>query len=540
MREGYRLGAYRLVRRIGEGGMGTVWTAEHAVLGRCAAIKILHPEYSTRTGAITRFFNEARAATAISDPGIIQIFDVGRHDGSAYIVMELLEGEPLDVRLSRMGALPLGTALRLCRQAASAIGAAHARGIVHRDLKPENIFVVRDPEVLGGERAKVLDFGIAKLADGIGLKLKTNASAIVGTPPYMSPEQCRGAGEVDQRADIYSLGCVLFTLVVGRPPFASKSSGVLIMQHLSDPPPRPSSLAPELPGDVDGLILRCLEKRPGDRFASGAELAQAIDAIEALPSVVRAAPYAFAAVPTEQVITTLGSSAIYVTPPTQASRPPRRIRRYVGLAAMLMAAAGAAVALVPRPPSPGASAQPGAVLGDTGHPAPPPPPAPPPIDPRPAQAKAELRALLAAFMAWAEHHAGAPCPAAADLLGGGEAIGGARGARLDPWGRAYELTCTDQPADQIVGVRSSGPDGALETDDDLVSWTLDDVMKLVRGSRWKAALARAPQPVPALRPAPAPAARPRARPPGKSPAPRPSVNDGIVDLDGDGIPDRRQ
>src|SRR4051812_6619881 len=119
MREGDALGAYRLLRRIGEGGMGTVWTAEHAVLGRCAAIKVLHLECSSRHAPVTRFFNEARAAAAISDPGIIQIFDVGHHDGRAYIVMELLDGETLDARLGRVGALPLGTALRLCRQAAS-------------------------------------------------------------------------------------------------------------------------------------------------------------------------------------------------------------------------------------------------------------------------------------------------------------------------------------------------------------------------------------------------------------------------------------
>ena len=155
MFKGTQIGSYRLLRQIGEGGMGAVWMAEHAMLGRQAAIKILHPSFSTRQDIVTRFFNEARAATAISDPGIIQIFDFGFHtDGSAYIVMELLKGEPLDRRLQRVSALSIGDALRICRQVASAVGAAHAHGITHRDLKPENIFIIRDSEVPGGERAK--------------------------------------------------------------------------------------------------------------------------------------------------------------------------------------------------------------------------------------------------------------------------------------------------------------------------------------------------------------------------------------------------
>src|SRR6478735_9524748 len=218
MLEGTTVGAYRILQRIGAGGMGEVWLAEHAMLGRRAAVKVLLPEFSMKQEIVTRFFNEARAATAIADPGIVQIFDFGHHvDGTAYIVMELLDGEPLDKRLARNGALPVTDALRIMRQVASSLGAAHARGIVHRDLKPENIFLIRDPEVPGGERAKILDFGIAKL---IGEnQVKTQTSVVMGTPGYMSPEQCRGAGKVDERADIYALGCVLFAAIAGRPPF---------------------------------------------------------------------------------------------------------------------------------------------------------------------------------------------------------------------------------------------------------------------------------------------------------------------------------
>jgi serine/threonine-protein kinase len=143
MVEGTHIGAYRVLQQIGEGGMGSVWLVEHIALGRRAALKVLHPEFSTRPGIVTRFFNEARAATAIADPGIVQIFDFGRHiDGRASIVMELLEGEPLDRRLKREGALTLFDGLRLMRQVANTLGAAHARGIVHRDLKPETGVVV--------------------------------------------------------------------------------------------------------------------------------------------------------------------------------------------------------------------------------------------------------------------------------------------------------------------------------------------------------------------------------------------------------------
>jgi len=181
---GSQIGAYRVLEQLGSGGMGDVWIAEHAMLGRRAAIKVLRAELSSKPEIVARFFNEARAATAIADPGIVQIFDFGHHAGSAYIAMELLDGEPLDKRLARLGALPLHDALRITRQVASSLEAAHVRGIVHRDLKPENIFLVRDPEVAGGERPKILDFGIAKLGgDQVGVKTQT--SALLGTPTYM-------------------------------------------------------------------------------------------------------------------------------------------------------------------------------------------------------------------------------------------------------------------------------------------------------------------------------------------------------------------
>jgi serine/threonine protein kinase len=285
MDAGNQVGQYRLLRQIGDGGMGSVWLAEHVMLGRRAAIKVLHPAYSMQPDIVTRFFNEARAATAISDPGIVQIFDFGQHvDGRAYIVMELLEGETLDQRLRRLGRLGIAEALRVVRQVASSLGAAHARGIVHRDLKPENIFLVRDPEVMGGERAKIVDFGIAKLVGDPSVKTQT--SAVMGTPTYMSPEQCRGAGLVDLRSDIYAIGCVLFALMTGTPPFVAEGIGDIIAMHLREPPPAPSSRVSGIPPEVDSLVLRCLAKDPGQRFDSSAELAAEIEALlsQSLPS----------------------------------------------------------------------------------------------------------------------------------------------------------------------------------------------------------------------------------------------------------------
>ena len=258
--------------------MGAVYLAEHTLLGRRAAVKVLQPNLSSNQDIVQRFFNEARAATAIADPGIVQIFDFGYHtDGSAYIVMEFLEGEPLDARLKRHGRLAPEEALRLLRQVASSLHAAHSRGIIHRDLKPENIFLVADREVAGGERAKILDFGIAKLSNNADSKVKTHTAAIMGTPMYMSPEQCRGAGHVDHRSDLYSLGCVLYHLVVGRVPFDGEGIGEIIAAHMMSAPPVPSQQAPGIPPGVDQLILRLLAKRPEDRPQSAAEAIRAID-----------------------------------------------------------------------------------------------------------------------------------------------------------------------------------------------------------------------------------------------------------------------
>ena len=269
-----RIGSYRIVRKLGEGGMGAVYLAEHALLGRRAAIKVLLPRLSSQREIVQRFFHEAKAVTQIADPGIVQVFDFGHHqDGSAFIVMELLDGEPLDRRLERIGRIAPRDTLRLMRLLCTSLAAAHAKGIVHRDLKPENIYIVADPAVAGGERAKILDFGIAKLSSEEPGKMKTRTGLVMGTPVYMSPEQCRGAGTVDARSDIYSIGCVMMTMLTGRPPFEQEGAGELICAHMVDDPPLAASRMPGLPQMFDQVLQRCLAKSPDERFQSMSDLA---------------------------------------------------------------------------------------------------------------------------------------------------------------------------------------------------------------------------------------------------------------------------
>jgi serine/threonine-protein kinase len=264
--------------------MGTVLLGEHLLLGRQAAIKVLHPSLAVHKQIVERFFTEARAMSALHDPGIVQIFDFGYAvDGTAYIIMEYLEGEPLSARIDRLGVLPVGHALRIARQIAGSLETAHAAGIVHRDLKPDNVFLVRDPEALGGARTKILDFGICKLGLGTDARV-TQTGVMVGTPVYMSPEQCRGTADLDHRSDIYSLGGVIFHMLTGRPPFDNDSIGELIAAHLHDNP-RPPSKYVDIPETLDALVMACLAKDANERFKSMAELQAAIDVyLEQLPS----------------------------------------------------------------------------------------------------------------------------------------------------------------------------------------------------------------------------------------------------------------
>ncbi|HWU90906.1 MAG TPA: serine/threonine-protein kinase, partial [Kofleriaceae bacterium] len=275
--KGQVIGQYRVTGVLGEGGMGVVYAAEHTLLGRPAAVKVLLPELSRNQEVVTRFFNEARSATAIRHPGIVEIYDFGwMPDGAAFIVMERLEGETLRTRRER-APMPWSAALAVTRQIAGALGAAHAKGIVHRDLKPDNIFLVPDPEVPGGERIKLLDFGIAKLAGSSPGQHKTRTGMVMGTPTYMAPEQCRGVA-VDSRADLYSLGCILFELCAGRPPFVGEGEGDVLAAHIHMPPPALGSAARDVPKEVELLVGRLLAKAPLERAQTAEEVVRLVDA----------------------------------------------------------------------------------------------------------------------------------------------------------------------------------------------------------------------------------------------------------------------
>jgi len=359
---GSTLGSYTIVERIGAGGMGEVYLAKHRRIERQAAIKLLLPALSRDPDIVNRFFNEARATSLITHPGIVQIFDCDVFEDRAYIVMEYLQGANLSDALARRGPFDLGLAAWIIGQLAGALAAAHAKGIVHRDLKPENVFLAQDPMRPGTTVVKILDFGIAKLSDRSSPASHTRTGSILGTPTYMSPEQCRGISSVDHRADIYALGGILFELLTGRPPFVKDAPGDLLIAHVSEPPPWPSSLARAVPPEMDRLVLRMLAKSPEDRpptmeavarelapFRSGGEpaapsLTLKMDPLPEEPPPpsaggTRLLPESARA--QSRATSTLGMSAAEIVPERPAAR--RRRGLWLGLAGL--AAVGLAVVL---------------------------------------------------------------------------------------------------------------------------------------------------------------------------------------------------
>ncbi|MBA3539380.1 MAG: serine/threonine protein kinase, partial [Deltaproteobacteria bacterium] len=285
---GETIGNFRIVSLLGKGGMGEVWLAENTNTGARVAIKLLLTTISADTHHVQRLFNEAIAVSRIPHAGIVRISDSGFHEGQAYLVMELLEGESLYNRVERVGPLPLAQVCEIGIQIAGVLEATHAAGVTHRDLKPDNIFLVPDASFASGERVKVLDFGLAKLQGNPSMTTSTMTG--MGTPLYMSPEQWRSSANVDGRADLYSLGCVIFEMACGRPPFEAASFAEACAKHLAEIPPLASDVVTSIPESLDRLLARMLIKNPALRPAL-VDVRTALDAIRngraiALPRIL--------------------------------------------------------------------------------------------------------------------------------------------------------------------------------------------------------------------------------------------------------------
>ncbi|MCC6493376.1 MAG: serine/threonine protein kinase [Pirellulales bacterium] len=275
-----QLGQYRLKKLLGSGGMGEVYLAEHQMMKRPCAVKVIRPEKAGDPQVLARFEREVRATAKLSHWNSIDIYDYGRTpDGTFYYVMEFLPGHNLGELVERQGPLPAARIVYLMRQVCDALAEAHGQSLVHRDIKPANIYCA----YRGGmfDVAKLLDFGLAKPLAGVAAAIDgslTQEGSITGSPLYMSPEQA-SSDEVDARSDIYSLGAVMYFMATGRPPFAHSNPMKVMIAHASEDPEPPRYLNAEVPSELEEIILRSLEKRPADRFQSVAELREALEAI---------------------------------------------------------------------------------------------------------------------------------------------------------------------------------------------------------------------------------------------------------------------
>jgi len=348
-------GRYRIVRKLGSGGMANVYLAEDEDLGRRVAIKILNDRYANDDLFIERFRREAKSAAALSHPNIVSVYDRGEAEGTYYIAMEVIEGRSLKELIMTRGPLPIPQALAYTHEMLEALRFAHRHGIIHRDIKPHNILI--------GERLKVTDFGIARA----GASQMTEAGSIMGTAQYLSPEQARGA-PVTAASDLYSVGIVLYEMLTGKVPFTGDSAIEIAMKHLNEPPKPPSKIRPEIPEELDAVVLRALSKNPEDRYQTAEEFSEDLHRVEAgLPlapetSEAATALLAGAAIPlagdggSTEVLSGTAVTRPQGAPPPQApprrppygpgyyDEPPRKRRRWGPwlLVALLLAAAGIA------------------------------------------------------------------------------------------------------------------------------------------------------------------------------------------------------
>ncbi|HEX2659457.1 MAG TPA: serine/threonine-protein kinase [Polyangia bacterium] len=391
---GQTIGNYKVVQQIGEGGMGVVYLAEHPVIGRKVAIKLLHHNFARDTETVARFFNEARAIHMIAHPNIVEILDFGQtSDGQPYFIMEFLSGQSLADRVAA-GPMPPADAVAIVSQICDALQAAHNKNVIHRDLKPHNVYLVG---AMTKPTVKILDFGVAKLttgwnsADSGGQSVKTRTGSLMGTPLYMSPEQCRGSGKLDHRTDIYSLAVILFEMISGHPPFMAEGIGELFAKHMLEPAPSLAEAVPNTPPAVARAVARALAKDLEHRFESMNAFRDALNGKldVAAPPVSGAAKARVATVQatlsgTQSIVasrrsvedvTTLSSAASELG--DDALAVPQRSRKGIVIGLALAAAvAGTAVFLL-RQNHPAEPAAP-----PTAHdPTPPQPPVQPPAEP---------------------------------------------------------------------------------------------------------------------------------------------------------------
>jgi CheY-like chemotaxis protein/predicted Ser/Thr protein kinase len=269
-RLGTVIAGYRIEERIGRGGMGVVYRAEHINLQRRAAIKIIAPDLAESAGFRERFTREARIAAALQHPNIVTVYDAGEVDGLLYLAMQYIQGEDLSAVLMREGRLRPYRAIDVCRQVASALDAAHAMGLIHRDVKPANVLIE-------GRTAFLTDFGLTKRLDGTHAQI-TRVGDVVGTIHYVAPEQIEGR-KVSARSDVYSLGCLLYHCLSGTVPFARETDVAVIYAHLSEEPAKLADIRPELPAGLDAVVAKAMDKSPDRRFPSCGDMISAARAV---------------------------------------------------------------------------------------------------------------------------------------------------------------------------------------------------------------------------------------------------------------------